>query len=209
MSIATNRNTHFLCLLRIKQDNNKVIQMSEKTELDRAEELQLLKERADLLGIKYSNNIGLDTLRAKVNEKLEEKDIATESVTNKASLRAKIRKEQLKLVRIRLTVMNPAKKAWRGEIFTFANSVIGTVKKFVPYGPKFYTNGYHVPYCIYSLLKEKQFLDINTTTDKEGKINVTTQLVPEFSIEVLPNLTQEELDKLAMEQAAGNRLEDN
>ena len=32
----------------------------ETTELDHAEELKLLKERADLLGIKYSNNIGLE-----------------------------------------------------------------------------------------------------------------------------------------------------
>ena len=83
----------------------------ESTELDRSEEMKLLKERADLLGIKYSNNIGLDTLRAKVNEKLEESSIQQEDKENKASTRAQIRAEQLKLVRISLTVMNPTKKA--------------------------------------------------------------------------------------------------
>ena len=102
--------------------------------------------------------------------------------------------------------MNPTKKAWRGEIFTVANSFIGTVKKFVPYNPKFYVNGYHVPNCIYGILKEKQFLNI-TTEDKGGKTEVRTDLVPEFSIEVLPPLTQEELDTLAKEQAAGNRID--
>lgn len=170
------------------------------------EELKLLKERATLLGIKFSNNIGVDTLRAKVNEKLEEKSIKEESQLTKSAIRAKMRKEQLKLVRIRLTLMNPAKKAWRGEIFTIANSVIGTIKKFVPYNPKFYTNGYHVPYCIYSMLKDKKFLNISTE-EVNGKIQVRTDFVPEFSIEVLPNLTEEELLELATEQAAGNRID--
>lgn len=178
----------------------------ESTELDHAEELKLLKERADLLGIKYSNNIGLETLRAKVNEKLEESSIKQEEDSKKVATRADIRAEQLKLVRIRLTVMNPVKKAWRGEIFTVANSFIGTVKKFVPYNPKFYTNGYHVPNCIYGILKEKKFLNISTE-EKGGKTEVRTDLVPEYSIEVLPPLTQEELEQLAIEQQAGNRID--
>ena len=96
----------------------------EETINNAEEELKLLKERATLLGIKFSNNIGVDTLRTKVNEKLEEKSIKEESQLTKSAIRAKMRKEQLKLVRIRLTLMNPAKKAWRGEIFTIANSVI-------------------------------------------------------------------------------------
>ena len=178
----------------------------ESTELDHAEELKLLKERADLLGIKYSNNIGLETLRAKVNEKLEESSIKQEEDSKKVATRADIRAEQLKLIRIRLTVMNPVKKAWRGEIFTVANSFIGTVKKFVPYNPKFYTNGYHVPNCIYGILKEKKFLNISTE-EKGGKTEVRTDLVPEYSIEVLPPLTQEELEQLAIEQQAGNRID--
>lgn len=178
----------------------------ESNELDRTEELKLLKERADLLGIKYSNNIGLETLRTKVNEKLEESSIKQEEDSKKITTRADIRAEQLKLIRIRLTVMNPVKKAWRGEIFTVANSFIGTVKKFVPYNPKFYTNGYHVPNCIYGILKEKKFLNISTE-EKRGKTEVRTDLVPEYSIEVLPPLTQEELEQLAIEQQAGNRID--
>lgn len=183
----------------------------ENTELDTStadykEELALLKERADLLGIKYSNNIGLETLRAKVNERLETKNIESEEKNSKADLRKKVRDEQLKLVRIRLAVMNPAKKAWRGEIFTIANSVLGTVKKFVPYNPKFYTNGYHVPYCIYTLLKEKTFLNI-ITEDHGARTNVTTSFEKEFAIEVLPQLTTEELQELATAQQAGNRID--
>lgn len=173
----------------------------------RDEELSLLKERADLLGIKYSKNVGVDTLRTKVNEKLETQKIASETALDRAALRKKCQDEQLKLVRIRLQVMNPAKNSWHGEIFTLANSIIGTVKKFVPYDPKYYTNGYHVPFCIYNMLKEKTYKH-TVTKDVNGKTVVSTEYVPEFSIQVLPQLTQEELDALALEQAAGNRLDD-
>lgn len=179
--------------------------MAENTS-DYTEELNLLKERANILGIKYSNNIGLDTLRAKVNAKLEEATLDKETVLDKAALRKKIQEEQLKLVRIRLSVMNPAKKAWRGEIFTIANAYLGTVKKFVPYDPRFYQNGYHVPYCIYRLLKDKTFLNIQTTEEK-GKTIVHTSYSPEFSIEVLPDLTPDELEELARAQQAGNRID--
>lgn len=173
---------------------------------EREEELNTLKQIADRMGIKYSKNVGPETLKAKIAEKRELTEIAKEATNDKATLRKKIQAEQLKLVRIRLTCMNPAKKAWKGEIFTVANSVIGTVKKFVPYNPKFYTNGYHIPYCIYQMLKRKTFLHI--TTEQNGpRTEVHTEFVPEFAIEVLPQLTKEELEQLAADQRAGNRLD--
>lgn len=180
--------------------------MSETEQTPRDEELALLKERADLMGIKYSKNIGIDALKAKIDEKLEVSALVKDEKQAKAELRKEARKEQLKLVRIRLSVMNPNKQAWRGEVFTFANTVIGTVKKFVPFGSEFYTNGYHVPYCIYTMLKNKTYLSIQTKTVK-GQIKVTKKILPEFSIEVLPQLTTEELQELAKEQAAGNRID--
>lgn len=173
---------------------------------ERKEELQLLKDMADRMGIKYSGNIGVDTLRAKVNERLESGAFKTEQAESTAALREKIRNEQLRLIRIKLVCLNPIKSTWRGEIFTIANAAIGTVKKFVPYDPKFYTNGYHVPYCIYKLLKRKKFLSIKTE-DKNGKTEVHAQHVPEFGIEVLPQLTEDELKELAKAQQAGNRID--
>ena len=182
--------------------------MSENIKIEEsvAEELQTLKEKADMLGIKYSNNIGIDTLKAKINEKMESNALKNDTVISKAKLRAQVQQEQLKLIRIRLACMNPAKKSWRGEIFTVANEYLGTVKKFVPYDPRFYTNGYHVPYCIYKLLKRKKFLNISSHEDK-GKITVHTSYEPEFSIEVLPQLTAQELKELALAQQAGNRID--
>ena len=75
------------------------------------EELTLLKQRADLMGIKYSNNIGIDTLKSKINEKLEASSLKFEETKNKIQMRKKLQDEQLKLVRIKLQVMNPSKQA--------------------------------------------------------------------------------------------------
>ena len=167
-------------------------------------ELELLKERADLLGIKYSRNVTVDTLRAKVNEKLENADVKQEEKISLQELRKKEIAEQTRLVRIRLTVMNPLKSAWRGEVITVANNVFGTVKKFVPFEAKFYTNGYHVPKCILSVLKRRQFLKV--TMDDKGQVKEKI-FVPEFSIEELPPLTPSELARLAADQRAGNRID--
>lgn len=171
---------------------------------DRDEEFALLKERAEKIGLKVGPNISLETLRQKVNTALSKET----PESKRAAVRKAIRDEELKLVRIRLSVMNPAKKTWRGEIFTFANAEVGTVKKFVPFDPKFYTNGYHVPNCIYKMLRDKKFLNIYTK-ESGSKITVQKDLVNEFSISVLPPLTKEELLELANAQAAGNRIDEN
>lgn len=169
-------------------------------------ELKLYKNLADRLGIKYSGNISLDTLKAKVDDMLESTSTMIETAESKKALRKKIKERELKLMRIRLTCLNPMKAAWRGEVFTVANPFIGAIKKFVPYDAKFYVNGYHVPYCIYKMLKRKQFLNISSK-DVNGKTVVSAQHVPEFGIEVLPQLTPDELQELATAQQAGNRID--
>lgn len=167
--------------------------------------LATLKERADLLGITYSNNIGVETLLAKIEAHTAGMEDAgsAETGNNLLSIRQQAILDATKLVRIRLTCMNPAKADWPGEIFTGGNSVIGTVRKFVPYlgGTE---AGYHVPQIIYNLLQEKRFLQITTVkTSRDGsKEEVRSSWAKEFAIEVLPPLTKEELRKLAINQAA-------
>ncbi|WP_199097225.1 hypothetical protein [Dyella sp. ASV21] len=114
--------------------------------------------------------------------------------------------EQMKLVRIRVTNLNPAKKDLRGEIFTVANAILGTVRKFVPYGEDT-DNGYHVPQIIYNELKEKKFVSVKTKKGEHGQMHVEQRLVPEFALEVLPPLTKEELNQLARQQAAAQGLD--
>lgn len=182
-------------------------------------ELEILKFRAKQLGIKFREDIGIETLRQRIESRLsgenpkdeEEKKVTKEvskrKVSNDVLLRQHLQKEKMKLVRIRITNMNPSKRDIPGEIITVSNHYLGEVRKFVPYG-EHTENGYHVPYCIYTFLKNRKFQSIRTIKDRSKPFGVATrtEMVPEYAIEVLPNLSKKELDKLAASQAAAGGL---
>lgn len=184
---------------------NEEVQVDERT---------LLLQRARMMGLTVSNNIGLETLKERIRQKMENEEEPTakqdatnpladtkEPVKKKKTLRQHIHDEQMKLVRIRISNLDPKKKDLPGEIITIANEYLGTVKKYVPYG-EFTDAGYHVPLCIYNALRRRKFLDIRVTKQNGGREVVRTAYVKEFSIEVLPPLTKVELAKLAAAQHA-------
>ena len=219
------------------------------------DELSMLKARARMMGITFSNNISVETLKGKIQdhlageesgegktddlEELPETDPVVEPTAptvgaypqitalpqpNKAqapaplvdpaapklltkrgklmSLREQIRKENLRLIRVRVTNMDPKKKDLPGEFITVANEYLGTVRKFVPFTEQ--EDGYHIPYCIYKQLIAKKFLNIRTYKDKRNnnEIKIEQTWAKEFNIEVLPQLTPVELRQLALAQAA-------
>lgn len=169
-------------------------------------EMDLLKERARKLGVQFSNNIGIDTLKARIQDKLqgsqEKQETSSENQKKKnKSFRQKMYEEQMRLVRLRITNLNPNKKDLPGEVFTVANETLGTVRKYIPYG-EVTDNGYHVPWIIYQQLKDREFLNIRVRKTSQGKEVVETTMAKEFALEVLPNLTKTELQKLAAAQAA-------
>ena len=186
------------------------------------DELTLLKERAKVMGIPFSNNISLETLRKRVADKMEGKDEAPEvnaltgdpeiahamaakplnQKANEVALRKLMHATQMRLVRVRITNMDPKKKDLPGEIWTVANEYLGTVRKFVPYGEQT-DDGFHIPYCLYRLLDSKRFLHIRDVKDRTtGIVRQDKVWAKEFSLDVLPTLTQGELDRLAAAQAA-------
>ena len=179
-------------------------------------ELDLLKQRARMMGIQFSNNIGVEALRAKIEAKqAEESDNkievpavkAASTKSAKATMLAAMKSEQMKLVRLRISNLDPKKKDLRGEVITVGNDIMGKVAKFVPYG-EVTDNGYHVPQCIYNELKSRKFLHIRTTKNpRTGEAQVEQRLVPEFALEVLPQLTAEELAQLAAQQAASGGVD--
>lgn len=183
-------------------------------------ELEVLKQRATLMNIKFSNNISVEKLREKIEaaqstaEEEPEVEVTTTNplsqeapVTKTMTLGQKIRQEQLRLVRVRIQNLDPKKKDLPGEIITVANEYMGTVRKFVPYGEAT-DNGYHIPYCIYEFLKNRKFVNITVKKGKNGQPQVSHADVREFSIEVLPQLTQEELNQLGQAQIAAGSLND-
>ena len=172
------------------------------------DELATLKARADQLGLSYHPSIGLAKLRDKVNDYLAGKPAEPEATApakaeaprqeTEAELRFRLREEQLKLVRIRLTCMNPAKSEWEGEIFTVGNTLVGSITKFVPFNAD---DGWHVPQILLDTLQERQCQIFTSVKAKNGVTVRQGKLIKEFAIEVLPNLTQQELKELAQRQA--------
>ena len=168
-------------------------------------------QRADKLGIKYSNNIGLETLRERVNAKLEEasEEISEESEkaeTKKSSGKEtaiqKARKEALKLVRVNITSMENTKNNLSGEIFTVSNSVIGTVKRYIPFGVD-----WHIEQIILNTLKEKEFQRFGSEKTPSGQTVRRAKSVPAYAIQILPLLTGAELEDLRKSQLARQTIE--
>lgn len=188
------------------------------------DELTTLKSRADLLGINYSNNIGVDALKQKIKDHLEgTKDKGAASapkpdtdvyapegnqysrplneVTDPNIIRERMYEENMRLIRVRITNLNPAKKDLPGEIVTVSNKYLGTVRKFIPFG-EMTDNGYHIPMILLKEIRERRFLSLRVRKGKNGVGVPDQQWVKEFSIEELPPLTQKELEQLARQQAA-------
>lgn len=195
--------------------------------LEQIDEKASLKQIADQMGITYSNNITVEKLKEKIQEKRDAINNASTANTSSQTdgsasgtqvnplaspnaeelpekpmtLRQYLQQEQMKLVRCRITCMDPKKADLTGEIFTVANEFLGTVRKFVPFG-EITDNGYHIPFCIYQMMLSREFLQIRTVKKSGGRQETKTAYVREFSIDVLPDLTEAELTALGNMQAS-------
>lgn len=167
------------------------------------QELEMLKTRASLLGIKYHPNISVDKLREKIDALDATQDVGIKA-SSEEDKRAALIREANKLVRVRITCMNPAKKEWEGEIITVSNSVIGTIRKYIPFNAD---DGWHVPQAILNMLNERMCQVFNSVPDSKGNMVRKGKLVKEFSIEVLPDLTSSELHDLAQRQSMSKAVE--
>lgn len=165
-------------------------------------ELDILKQQADTLGIKYSPNIGVETLKNKISAVIEA-PAEEKTETQKVDARQALWNDAMRLVRLEIHNVNPAKSSLKGEFYTVANKIIGKVTKFVPYGDA--GKSYHVPNCIYQLLEEKKYLAFRD--DSSAPNGKKTELIPEFNNKVLPPLTQEQLEELKKAQLAGNHID--
>lgn len=253
--------------------------------LDGKTELQILKDRARLMGIGFSNNISIEALKGKINAKLEGEQQAADDngedvvetavdadgnelfdapVETPAALqttaeavpvahsdgvvrisdlvaaaakapkteqvpvqvathaaggrkltkqelfnatREQLMRDEMKLIRCRITNMDPKKKDLHGEVISVGNKFVGTVKKFIPFGETT-DDGYHIPKILLDELQDRKFQDIRTVKDKRtGTPTVSSRWVREYAIEILPPLTQDELRDLAIAQAAAGSLD--
>lgn len=166
------------------------------------DELATLKARADMLGIAYHPSIGVEKLKEKISAVTSNQPKEPEIVVG--DVKNDLKADALRLIRIRLQCMNPVKKEWEGEIISVGNSVVGTVKKYIPFNAD---EGWHVPKMLFDYLNEKQCQVFVTVKDSRGNNIRKGKLIKEFAIDVLPPLTPAELQEMARRQALGRNVD--
>jgi len=183
-----------------------------------------LENQAELLGVKYHPNIADDKLIERVkaakegkpiegnaNEIIEKSDNDKNTINiknvklipqsemkfDKEITAAEARNEARQLVRVVVACNDPAKKEWQGEVLEVGNSVIGEIRKFIPFGSPWY-----VPKALIRMIDDKKYQKFYTRRDKHG--NETRYGVNEkaFNISYIGNLDDAGLAALAKNQAA-------
>jgi hypothetical protein len=170
-------------------------------------ELDRLKEQADSLGMKYHPAIGIEKLAKNLAEfsvPQVRRITPVEEKLTPGQIKMQVVKKATRLVRIRVNCMNPNKKDWEGEVFTASNSVVPTQKKFVPFNSE---EGWHVPQILVNMMSERKCQIFKTIKGPKGEKIRKGHMIPEFSIEIMDNLTEEEMGELATTQAMANNLD--
>lgn len=172
------------------------------TELTLEEQEQALidlKNKAKILGMDFHPNIKYKTLSEKIKEfqaaqPEEEVSLEKEVVNNK---------DGLELVRVRVANMDPQKQSYSGEIFCTGNSVLGTVKRYVPFNID-----WHVPQILLNMIEQRQHQTYTTKINSRGQEIKNSVTVKTYGIERLPDLTLQELKELKQRQLMAKGQED-
>lgn len=163
-------------------------------------ELQLLKEKADALGVEYKANVSAKTL-SKLIKEFEEQEEQEDGLTENERIQ-KTMEEATKLVRVIITPMDSSKRDYQGDVFSAGNAVVPTMTKYVPFGVE-----WHVPQIILNTIKEKVINRFIAKKDERGREYREYQEARAYSIQELPPLTKEELEELAKSQEMRQAIE--
>lgn len=123
--------------------------------------------------------------------------------------RAIVRSKALRLIRCRVTNLDPADSAVPGVLLSVYTKYTGKVSKLIPFGEE-NEAGWHIPKILLDDLKSRKF---NMRKEKKrhgssfGVKEYTTVSMRKFSIEELPPLTQDDLDHLAHDQKARGAID--
>lgn len=109
--------------------------------------------------------------------------------------------EGLSLIRVIVRPNDPLKIDATGDIFTVGSNVINdgqAVKKYIPYNNE---EGWHIPKILYNHLLAAE-CQIFARTTRNGQEVMEPKNIKAYNVEVLPPLTQDEIDKLRVKQKA-------
>ncbi len=200
------------------------------------------RKAATELGVKFSGNTGLETLKTKLIEVLSVMESSPASIdfggdgeeeiqVAKAPVKTKeptvsdllkmdptleknpnvrrqiIRAQALRMVRCKISNLDPNDSMLSGAIISVQTKYTGKVAKYVPFGEES-DNGYHIPQIIYDFLKTQKFaLRKEKKGGRFGVKTYTTSMVNKFAIEILPPLTRKEIQELAAHQRASQAID--
>jgi hypothetical protein len=179
--------------------------MSEETKVPTPREL--LKEKADLLGVEYKSNVTdaklLELIEAKMKPTAKEA-VKAEVLTEKTEEEivqetiAASRTKLMKLRRVILTCNDPQMKEWdTTPILSVSNSILTLPKITIPLNVE-----WHIPQGYYDLLKSQRCgIDVKGKDGKGRTITVRKEIA-KYNIQDLPDLTIEELAELKQMQIA-------
>ena len=109
--------------------------------------------------------------------------------------------DAMKLVRVIVRPNDPLKLESTGEIFTVGNATVNNgraVKKYIPFNNE---EGWHIPNILYQNIKAAE-CQIFKKMSRNGQDTMEAMKIKAYNIEVLPALTQDEIDKIAIKQKA-------
>lgn len=165
-------------------------------------ERDLLKEKADLLGINYANNISTEKLRElvnKVNEPLEvtepKQEKASASTTNEVDPVA-IRLELTKKIRVLITCNDPLMKDYdTTPYYSFSNSTLTLPSITIPLGVE-----WHIPNAYVGMLQAMECKIPVKSKDEKSRPITIRRTVKKYNVNILPPLTPKELEELKQAQ---------
>ena len=107
--------------------------------------------------------------------------------------------EAMKLIRVIVRSNNPLKRDHAGDIFTVGNKALNngkSVKKYIPYNNE---DGWHIPNILYEHLMAAECQIFKKVTRNNQEFMEPTN-IKAFNVEVLPPLTEDEIEKLRVKQ---------
>lgn len=132
-----------------------------------------------------------------------------EDTTDELLKRRIIRAKAMRLYRVRITNLDPNDADVPGAIVTVYTKYTGKVSKLIPFGEE-NEHGYHVEKILLDELRSRKFVmrkEIKRKGSSFGVKQYKTTYANKFSIEVLPDLTSEQLEDLAKTQAAKGSID--
>ena len=162
--------------------------------------INVLKAEAVKLGIIHSPNIGVETLAKKISDELMQRELAADTLNGESQQQRanRLRHSANKMLRVEVTCLNPRKVQEQGLWAIGSNSVVGTIKEYVPCGVP-----WHITQMSYNIISEKMF-----TQSKPGKAGGRGERVTtaEYQITELEALTPNEVKRLKRTQEATAKL---